>query len=709
MPHKRKRYSMVYLLPATWLLLATLALPAAADENIIQHDLEVTLDPAQSKLTATDHVTLAQPASEIEFLLNAALLPRLADDKLELERLGQVQAHIGIDRYRLRAEQPFSHFTISYQGRVQHGLSGTAQTYAGGREDSAGLISSDGALLSHASFWYPVIGEARLRFQLATRLPDGWLSVSQGRQDENGRWQEDNPQDEIYLVAGPFSRYQQQTDQGLAQVYLRQPDPALAQRYLDATAEYLAMYSELLGNYPYSKFALVENFWQSGYGMPSFTLIGSRVIRLPFILHTSYPHEILHNWWGNGVFVDYSQGNWSEGLTAYLADHLLKQRDGRGAEYRRDTLQAYRDYVVDGQDQPLTAFRGHHGRVSQAIGYGKMLMMLHMLRQRIGDPAFVAGLRRFYGQHRFRYASMDDLRKAFEAASGDDLQDFFRQWTTRTGAPRIAVVDSSVRELNHGYRLTLQLAQTQPSDPFTIRLPIYLQLDDSSMLQRELVSMDARHATLTVDTLQRPLRLLVDPAFEVFRYLDDSEIPASLGQLFGARDMLIVLPAQATADELAAWRQLGEAWRERGAKIDMLLDSELSGLPGDRHVWLFGRDNRWRSLFDEHVETGRLRLDDQRYAIDSHAFALARRNPAGAGRTVAWLSIPDAGQLTRLASKLPHYGKYGYVVFSGGTLDNRVRGQWPSRGSVLDITLHGSPPTATLPGESSLLGQSARD
>ena len=58
--------------------------------------------------------------------------------------------------------------------------------------------------------------------------------------------------------------------------------------------------------------------------MPSFTLLGAKVIRLPFIVSSSYPHEILHNWWGNGVFVDVQQGNWCEGLTAYLADHLLQ-------------------------------------------------------------------------------------------------------------------------------------------------------------------------------------------------------------------------------------------------------------------------------------------------------------------------------------------------------------------------------------------------
>ena len=83
----------------------------------------------------------------------------------------------------------------------------------------------------------------------------------------------------------------------------------------------------------------MENFWETGYGMPSFTLLGQQVIRFPFILHSSYPHEILHNWWGNGVFVDYAGGNWCEGLTAYLADHLIAEQRGQGAEHRRAILQ----------------------------------------------------------------------------------------------------------------------------------------------------------------------------------------------------------------------------------------------------------------------------------------------------------------------------------------------------------------------------------
>ena len=53
-------------------------------------------------------------------------------------------------------------------------------------------------------------------------------------------------------------------------------DEALAAKYLTTAAQYLEMYRGLIGPYPYGKFALVENFWETGYGMPSFTLVRPR-------------------------------------------------------------------------------------------------------------------------------------------------------------------------------------------------------------------------------------------------------------------------------------------------------------------------------------------------------------------------------------------------------------------------------------------------
>lgn len=71
-------------------------------------------------------------------------------------------------------------------------------------------------------------------------------------------------------------------------------------------------------------------------------------MRLPFIPYTSLPHEILHNWWGNRVWVDYEKGNWSEGLTAYLADHWMKERRGKGEQYRLKALQRYGNCAAEG-------------------------------------------------------------------------------------------------------------------------------------------------------------------------------------------------------------------------------------------------------------------------------------------------------------------------------------------------------------------------
>jgi len=100
----------------------------------------------------------------------------------------------------------------------------------------------------------------------------------------------------------------------------------------------------------HKKFALIENFWEAGYGMPSFTLLGEKIIRFPFILHSSYPHELLHNWWGNSVYVDFETGNWCEGITVYMADHLIKEQRNQAIEYRRATLQKYTNYVTPEND-----------------------------------------------------------------------------------------------------------------------------------------------------------------------------------------------------------------------------------------------------------------------------------------------------------------------------------------------------------------------
>jgi aminopeptidase N len=82
-------------------------------------------------------------------------------------------------------------------------------------------------------------------------------------------------------------------------------------------------------------------------------------------------------------------------------------------------------------------------RVFRALVYNKGAAVLHMLRRLIGDEAFFSGVRRFYTEQKFKKSGTDDLRTAFEAASGKPLDRFFEQWIYGVQIPRFRYATTS--------------------------------------------------------------------------------------------------------------------------------------------------------------------------------------------------------------------------------------------------------------------------
>ncbi len=673
---------------------------------LISHTMQIKLEPAEGRLEVTDHVRLPEHVLEagtpLHLELHAGLSPSVEGGGAFLTPEAPIEGDVPIQRYRIVLSPHRNDFTLHYAGAIRHALSDEGLSR---REASTpGLIGPQGVYLDGSSYWYPRLGEDMVRFSMKVRLPQGWQAVSQGARhqaQDSVLWEEDKPQDDIWLVAGPYHTYARRAQEAETLVYLHQPDQALAKRYLDATGRYLDFYSRLLGPYPYAKFALVENFWETGYGMPSFTLLGPRVIRLPFILYSSYPHEILHNWWGNGVYVDYSGGNWSEGLTAYLADHLLKEEQGEGAEYRRSALQRYADYVAEARDFPLTAFRARHGEVTQAVGYDKALMVFHMLRRNLGDSTFVHGLRRFYSDNLFRRAAWSDLRAAFEAVSGKDLRPYFQQWLERPGAPSLALRNVRVESAGSGYRLRAELIQTQDGPAYALGIPVAVQTAADGAAVEQVVPMHGRSVALDLALPDAPLRLDVDPRFDLFRRLDPGEIPASLGLLLGAGRPLFVLPSAAPAELRQAYRGLALAWSHDPQAVAE--DAALRRLPTDRPVWLLGWDNRFRSaLAPALAAAGAAQAATEATVAGKPlprgdlSVVLAVRRADAPDYGLAWVGCDNPRALPGLARKLPHYGKYSFLAFEGDAPDNVLKGQWPVAHSPLSVTLEGKHPLAPL-------------
>lgn len=676
--------------------LLLMAVAAWADPQAqVGHVLDVRIDPERGIIVARDRLDLPDGLGSWEFLLHRGLDPQVVAGTATLTRIG-TQEHL--DRFRLVPEES-AQVTLSYGGTIHHGLKEIREGMGRARQGSRGIISGEGVVLDGYSGWYPRDPGALVSFELQVQLPSAWLAVSQGAGPEvtatgdavSVRWREVQPQDDIYLIAAPFEQYTKATPHGEAQVYLRHPDTDLANRYLAATERYLALYSALIGPYPYAKFALVENFWETGFGMPSFTLLGPGVIRLPFIIHTSFPHEVLHNWWGNGVYVDYEAGNWSEGLTAYLADHLLAEQRGRGAGYRRDSLRSYADYVREANDFPLRDFQGRHGSASQAIGYGKTLMVLHMLRRQLGDATFVAALRRFYREQLFRTAGFDDLRQAMEQESGLDLRAFFRNWTERTGAPELALADVRIEQAaNGGPVLHGRLKQVQSDDPFPLQVPLVVHLDGGGFEEHK-VPLDGRSADFELELSAIPVRVDVDPRFDLFRVLVSGESPVTLSALFGSETGLILLPMRAPTELAKGYRRLAEVWREGAPGWEIAMDEDREVLPDDRPAWLLGWRNRFlgdlaanQTSFRLDTEPGSLELPEGDFSEEEFSLALVRerdRQPLG------WVASSVPESLPGLTRKLPHYGKYSYLAFQGSAPTNRVKDQWSMQDSSLMVWL----------------------
>ncbi|MCI0516081.1 M20/M25/M40 family metallo-hydrolase [candidate division KSB1 bacterium] len=689
----------------------------------IHHELAVRLMPTQHTLEVTDKITI--PAEklkllppEISFLLHGNLQVQALTPAVTLTSMPVKEAplftqfsntlslpeDLPLQCYQFARPTDITRdftFILQYRGVIYHPIEQKSEEYARSFSETPGIISGEGVVLSGSSGWVPWFGPELVHFNLDVELPESWDAISQGKrtqalfenQSRKVRWESPEIMDEIYLIAGKFTEYTRAVGPVTAMACLRTADENLAKKYLETTAQYLQMYQQLIGPYPYAKFALIENFWETGYGMPSFTLLGPKIIRFPFILHSSYPHEILHNWWGNSVFVDYEQGNWCEGLTAYLADHLIKEQQGEGVTYRRDALQNYKDYVKTSRDFPLSEFRARHDAPSAAIGYNKSMMFFHALRLKFGDEKFTKAIQTFYQYNKFKRVTFKEIQQAFEDVTGEKLDGLFEQWVPRAGAPELQLSRVQVKPQAGQYRLTFQLRQIQAGPVYRLEIPVVVTFEAEASPVRQVLELNAKSQDYAWLFKLKPVWIEVDPQFDVFRRLAREEIPPALSQVFGAEKVTIILPSRAPDSLYQAYQKIAQQW-EKAPQIQWVRDSDLTELPKTGAVWLLGQENRWIEQaqaswrnYPVQFKSDSMWLDQQILPVRETSWIVTGRNPQNPDYTMAWLVTTHPAAAAGLARKLPHYGKYSYLVFKGAEPENIAKGQWGASDSPLSRCL----------------------
>jgi aminopeptidase N len=538
----------------------------------------------------------------------------------------------------------------------------------------------DGAFLPGNTAWYPRVPERLASYRLSLELPAGQRALVAGTlvsQEETGaryraRFEFPHPGEPIDLLAGPYQVEERSLDGvGGRRIALRtwfHPRVAdLSGAYLDALARYFELYERWIGPYPFDSFSVVSSPLPTGFGMPALTYLGESVLRLPFIRDTSLGHEVLHNWWGNSVYPDYRRGNWSEGLTTFMADYAYKEQQGEEAA-RAMRLAWLRDItaVAPGEDFPVAEFTSRTHGTSQIVGYNKPAMFFFVLRESIGREAFDAGLRRFYREQRFRTASWDDLRRAFEAEAGRGLEPFFHQWLTRPGAPELWLAAAGAAPAGGGWRAAVTLAQRDPV--FRLALPLRFELEGGGAATR-VVDISERESKVELELPARPLAVQLDPEFRALRRLAPDEAPPIMTGLM--------------IDPAAGYLVLeeGKEWRAAAALIaSRILDAKpaapAASLSGDSMV-VFGTPEgvaRWLAARGLPPVPESLRGRGS-----AQAWTVAREG----AKPLLLVAARDAAALEALARPLRHYGRESWIAFDGSRA--LERGIWPARPQRLAV------------------------
>lgn len=556
------------------------------------------------------------------------------------------------------------------------------------------VISDVGTYLSSGTAWYPQPVAADARYRIRVEGPAGLYAVTSGKLLEHGvvnnlsytLWDSAFALNGLALSAGQYQIFEEQAGEIQILAFLSARNASLAKAYLDSTRKYLQFYQRLLGPYPFAKFAIVENFLPTGYGLPSWTLLGSNVIALPFIPYTSLPHEIVHSWFGNAIEVDYPSGNWAEGLTSYLADYLLQEQrsDELGKEHRLKLLRDYAALVPADQDYPLSRFISRTSKPDQAIGYGKAAMIFHMLRQKVGEEVFWSTLRRVATEGKGRRLGWGDLQLFFSDEYGENLAPFFSMWVERPGAPRISFENVAVLERDDGWIVRGMLVQSEPS----YQLSVPLRLKSEAGLIEQALAVRYERTPFALRTDAPPLQLLGDPDAQLFRRLHGDELPATINDLRASRQLLVVVRSMAdplldaSADLLRGLQQEQApvvTWDRFDPVMAELNDLLFIGWPEQA---LFSRIAELQGI----GAGDGFNWDGRHYQNPADSLFVCRKGVSSGHPLIAVFHPLSLEVARKVARKIPHYGRYSHLVFRDGA--NLIKGTAAPATSPLRIDLN---------------------
>ena len=289
------------------------------------------------------------------------------------------------------------------------------------------------------------------------------------------------------------------------------PDTARAREAFSRAAEMVDLYVDLFGPYPFEKLANIQSSTMFG-GMENASAIfySEATIARGANIEGTVAHEIVHQWFGDSVTPAEWQHLWlSEGFASYFGPLFWAQTQSDAAF--RERIDALRDRYLASHvigrpvlDQDVTNLLQRLNENS----YEKGALVLHMLRDVVGERAFFDGIRRYYQRFAGGIVTTDDFQMVMEEVHGQSLDWFFQQWLRRPGYPVLRVEWGWDDELNQAQ---VRVIQEQDELWPTFRMPMEFEFLMEGGVHRVADWVDGREWSRGMSVPARPRELRIDP------------------------------------------------------------------------------------------------------------------------------------------------------------------------------------------------------
>lgn len=363
-------------------------------------------------------------------------------------------------------------------------------------------------------------------------------------------------------------------------------------------------------------------------------------------------HELFHQWFGDLVTCEsWAQLTLNEGFATYGEILWIAEKYGKDqADWHRNN--DYKGYMAEygrgksvnmirfDYDQPLDMFDRH--------SYAKGGLILHMLRNELGDAVFFAGLKLYLESNAYQTVEITDLRKSFESVSGRDLNWFFDQWYFYPGHPILKVGQSYNKEKGEATITISQLQDKTRSPIYRLPTVVAVFIDDEPTYYP--IEINAEEQSFTFLAKSQPSLIQLDPENVLVAEIQNPETDAyNLGVLgkstnvvarYRAAQYLLgtknanlrsTVAGIAMNDDFWAVRELGllsdDMWDENGKKklkksVEKLLkDPNFAVRAAAIDAWSVVFEPNDEPLFEKN-------LDAESYNVNAAALAsMARSNP----------------------------------------------------------------------------------